>query len=116
MNRIQPRRLARTRALGAVLALAALVALGGAAAQAAEGPQLDGVVNINTASLDELQLLPGVGAVRAAEIVALRKQQGGFQKVEELESVRGIGPALLEKLRPHVVLTGKTTARVGASS
>jgi len=102
----------RRRALGSAAALAALVVLVATGAPAADRPPLTGVVNINTASVEELQLLPGVGAVRAAQILSLREQQGGFEKVEELERVRGIGPAMLQKMRPHVVLKGRTTARV----
>ena len=95
------------RALLAALALAWLVPV----ALAADRPALSGVVNVNTASLEELELLPGVGRSRAEAIVAERKQRGGFQAVDELVEVRGIGPALLDKLRAHVVLKGKTTAR-----
>ena len=51
--------------------------------------------------------------MRAAEILSLRKQKGSFKQVEELEAVRGIGPAMLAKMRPHVVLSGRTTAQVG---
>jgi len=71
---------------------------------------LEGVVNLNTASVDELQLLPGVGEARAAAIVEIRKTRGGFKSVDELTEVKGIGDAMLENLRPHVVLQGKTTA------
>jgi len=71
-----------------------------------------GVVNINTASADELQLLPGVGPVRAQAILAERKHRGGYKRIEGLAEVRGIGESMLEKLRPHVILTGRTTARL----
>jgi competence protein ComEA len=81
-------------------------------ALAAEAPPLVGVVNVNTASADELQLLPGIGAARADALVALRKQRGGFKSVEELKDVKGIGDAGLVKLRPFVRLEGKTTARL----
>lgn len=70
-----------------------------------------GVVNVNTASEQELQLLPGVGPVRARAILAERKRRGGFKRVEELADVKGLGASMLEKLRPHVVLSGFTTAR-----
>jgi len=41
----------------------------------------------------------------------MRKQRGGFKNVDDLLEVKGIGEAMLEKMRPHVTLTGKTTAR-----
>lgn len=79
-------------------------------------PQLSGVVNINTASAEELELLPGVGETRAAAILESRKSQGSFKSIEALLDVKGIGPAMLEQMRPHVVLTGRTTAQREPSS
>ena len=88
-----------------------LALVSGAAAFAAESqPVLTGVVNLNTASSAELQLLPGVGEVRAVAIVAMRKQRGGFKQIEDLLEVKGIGPAMLKRLRPYATVTGKTTA------
>jgi competence protein ComEA len=97
-------------AMVAVLAAAAL-ALGAPGGALAAEPSLSGVVNVNTASEQELQLLPGVGEARARAIVEARKQKGGFKSVDELEEVKGIGDAGLERLRPFVTLTGQTTAR-----
>jgi competence protein ComEA len=97
---------------GRALALVLLAVFAvGQAALAAETPPLVGVVNVNTASTEELQLLPGVGAARAEAVIALRKQRGGFKSVEELKDVKGIGDAGLLKMRPFVRLEGKTTAR-----
>jgi competence protein ComEA len=95
------------RALLAVCALA--FALQPALAEESKSG-FQGVVNVNTASADELQLLPGIGEARAAAIVDIRKARGGFKSVDELTEVKGIGDAMLENLRPHVVLQGKTTA------
>ena len=72
---------------------------------------LTGMVNVNTASLEELQLLPGVGESRARSILELRKQRGGFKSLDQLVEVKGIGDILLDRLRPHLTLKGKTTAR-----
>jgi competence protein ComEA len=96
--------------LGRALALALLATCLAAAAQAADTPRLTGVVNVNTASLEELELLPGVGEARARALVALRKERGGFKSIEELKDVKGIGDSGLERLRPYVRLDGKTTA------
>ena len=95
-----------------VPALVASLGLAVAAFGAEEARQLQGVVNVNTASLEELQLLPGVGEARARAIVDLRKQRGGLKSLEDLRSVKGIGEASLERLRPHVAFDGKTTARL----
>ncbi|MEE2674544.1 MAG: ComEA family DNA-binding protein [Myxococcota bacterium] len=104
----------RLVAQGLATACALTLALAGVSAvQAAqsEAPSLSGVVNLNTATPEELQLLPGVGEVRAVAIVAMRKRQGGFQDVDDLLEVKGIGQAMLKRMRPHVTLSGKTTAR-----
>ncbi len=61
-------------------------------------------LNLNTASAEELIELPGIGESKAAAILALRKERGGFRSVDELLDVKGIGPKALEKLRPHVKL------------
>lgn len=61
-------------------------------------PRLD----LNAATHRELEGLPGVGPVLAAEIVAWRSRNGGFGEVEQLLEVRGIGPARLARLRPLV--------------
>ena len=93
-------------------ALVASLGLAVAALGAPEAQKLQGVVNVNTASVEELQLLPGVGEARARAIVDLRKERGGLKSLEDLRSVKGIGDASLERLRPHVAFDGKTTARL----
>jgi competence protein ComEA len=101
--------LGRLRALLSALALG--LALAAASAPAFAGPKLAGVVNVNTASAEQLSLLPGVGDARAREIVAARQKQGGFKRVEDLLAIKGIGEASLAKLRPYVSLSGETTLR-----
>ena len=102
------------RARPCALALLAAFALGLAAVagHAADAPKLTGVVNVNTATVDQLQLLPGIGEARARALVALRKQRGGFKRADELLDVKGIGETGLANMRPFVRLEGKTTARV----
>lgn len=96
---------------GACLALLWSVPIHTARAGAPEpGVSTLGVVNINTASVDTLQLLPGVGPVVAQAILFEREHRGGFKRIEDLARVRGIGPSLLKKLRPHVILVGRSTA------
>ena len=108
-------RAARALVLAVVAALAAQVGAGVAAGSTPEAagkePTLNGVVNVNTATVEELQLLPGIGEARAQAVVDMRKKRGGFKSVDELLEVKGIGPSGLQRLRPHVTLTGRTTAR-----
>ncbi|MGZ4672524.1 MAG: ComEA family DNA-binding protein [Ilumatobacteraceae bacterium] len=61
-------------------------------------------VNINVATADQLDVLPGVGPATAAAIVAHRQQHGPFQSVEQLGDVRGIGAAKLDALRGLVTV------------
>ena len=59
-------------------------------------------VCLNTAALDELLALPGVGEKTAERILAYRDTYGKFVTVEQLLDIEGIGEGLLEKLRPYV--------------
>jgi competence protein ComEA len=62
-------------------------------------------INLNQATAQQLDALPGIGASRAQAIVALRQKLGGrFQSVDELLEVKGIGDKMLEKLLPFVTL------------
>jgi competence protein ComEA len=61
-------------------------------------------VSINRASARELEALPGIGPVLAGRIVTYRTANGPFRSVDDLINVSGIGPKLLEQLRPHVRL------------
>jgi competence protein ComEA len=61
-------------------------------------------VNINTATVKELEALPGVGTVKAEAIVKHREEKGKFKTIEELTGVKGIGPKLLKKLEPECSL------------
>lgn len=61
-----------------------------------------GPVDLNTASVEDLDALPGVGPITAAAIVAWRSANGRFVSIDQLGEVDGIGPARLEKLRPLV--------------
>lgn len=98
-----PRRTARLRAALLAACLAASLA-GTSPAYAA-----DGVVNVNTATAEELVRLPGIGDAKARAILDYRKEKGAFKSVEQLREVKGIGDAALERLRPHLAIEGKTT-------
>jgi competence protein ComEA len=68
-----------------------------------------GVVNINVASEDELERLPGIGPARAAAIVTLRQRVQHFRSADDLLRIRGIGHVAMRRLRPFITLTGATT-------
>ena len=99
------------RAVARMASLVLLAALAVSPALAVGQHGLEGVVNINTASAEQLQMLPGVGEVRARAILSERKDRGGFKSVEDLRAVKGVGDSLLEQMRPYVTLKGKTTAQ-----
>lgn len=63
-----------------------------------------GLVNLNSATAEQLEALPGVGPVTAAAIIAWREANGQFTAVEQLAEVDGIGPARLAKLTPLVTV------------
>ena len=61
-------------------------------------------LNINTASVAELDALPGIGAKTAALIVEYRQKNGPFKKIEELMNVRGVGEKNFLKLKPQITV------------
>lgn len=63
-------------------------------------------VDLNRASREDLESLPGVGPVIAERILRLRQELGRFREVDELRSVRGIGPATIERIRSVVMIGG----------
>jgi len=69
------------------------------------------VVNINTATAEQLELLKGIGPKLAKEIVGHRAQMGGFKAVDDLKMVKGISDKLIAKIKDKVVLEGETTMK-----
>ena len=59
-------------------------------------------VNINTASVAQLEALPGIGARTAQLIIEHRQKNGGFKKIEELMNIKGIGEKSFLKLKPMI--------------
>lgn len=68
-------------------------------------------VNVNTASVQELQLLPRVGPAIAQRIVEFRNANGPFKTPEELIRVKGIGEKTFANLQPYVAVSGTTTLK-----
>ncbi len=94
-----------------VITLAATAGTGTARAQetaarpAAAGAANAAPVNLNSASVDQLEALPGIGRATAERIVEYRQKSGGFKKVEDLMNVRGIGEKSFLKLKPLVTVS-----------
>ena len=71
-------------------------------AEAAEAAMAQPVVNVNTATDQELQAIPGIGPAIAKRIVDYRTQFGNFERVDELQNVSGIGPMKFEKMKLQI--------------
>jgi competence protein ComEA len=104
------------RAAALVLLLAAAFSLSPALSRAvassrpASAVSIADPIDVNQASAAELSLLPGVGPSLAAAIVADRESRGAFRRPHDLDRVRGIGPAILARILPHVTVGSPATA------
>lgn len=68
-----------------------------------------GKLNLNTATPEQLELLPGVGPAKAERIIAFRQKHGPFKRVADLRRVKGFGRKTLKKLEPFLDVKGETT-------
>ena len=98
-----------------MMAVVAVMTLGLAGGSAEAGPrkpgkQVSGVINLNQATAQQLDLLPGVGAKAAARITEFRKKTP-FTRPEEIVQVKGFGKKKFDKLKPHLAVAGPTTLR-----
>jgi competence protein ComEA len=73
------------------------------AAAAASKP----VINLNAATLDQLETLPGIGRKTAERILEYRTKSGGFKRIEDLMNVKGIGEKSFLKIKPLIVVAPK---------
>lgn len=76
------------------------------------GKALRGKLNINTATDEQLQLLPGVGPSKSERILAYRQKHGKFRRVQDLRRVKGFGQKTLKKLAPYLSVDGDNTLTV----
>lgn len=67
-------------------------------------PVADGSLDVNRASREELEAVPGIGPVLAGRIIEYREKNGGFNRIDDLLKIKGIGPKTLEKLRRYLAV------------
>lgn len=107
--------------LGTVLAMAAVLGVGGSALaerhKLTGGRQpprpVTGVVNINAATAAQLDMLPGIGRQTAGQIVAFREKQP-FKAADDIVKVKGVGPRTFGRIKGHLTVSGPTTLAYAA--
>src|SRR5258706_1048568 len=73
-------------------------------------------ININTATLQELEALNGIGPVKAQAIIDYRKANGPFKSIDQLKDVKGIGDATFDKIKTDVSVSGASTPAKAAAA
>ncbi|MGA2508746.1 MAG: helix-hairpin-helix domain-containing protein [Candidatus Acidiferrales bacterium] len=94
----------RARFFAAILALASLAVLAFADCALAKKTPPTHPIDINAATVKELEELPGVGPTTAKAIVEFRAKSGRFRRVEDLLVIRGISESKLQKMRPYITI------------
>ena len=104
-----------TRIMIAAIAAIALTAAAAGAQGRATAPKATATaatpVNLNTATMDQLATIPGIGVKTAERIIEYRQKNGGFKKIEDLMNVSGVGEKSFLKMKPLI-----TVAAVKASA
>jgi len=92
------------RVAGKLLAAGLLASLTAASLSIAKQPPAK-LLDLNTATAEQLQELPGIGPSTAAAIVAFREKSGPFRRVDDLLAIHGISKKKLEAIRPYVFIS-----------
>jgi competence protein ComEA len=101
------------KGLAVVLAICGTLIFGSVTAAAQQSPgaaqaaAAKPAINLNTANVDQLETLPGIGRKTAERIIEYRTKSGGFKRIEELMNVKGIGEKSFLKIKPLVVVPPK---------
>ncbi len=103
----------RISLLSALVICGALLFISPAAvsAQSSEATPAKASINLNSATLDQLETLPGIGRKTAERIIEHRTKSGPFKRIEELMNVKGIGEKSFLKLKPMIVVTPPKTEK-----
>jgi len=78
-------------------------------AGATSSADASGVINVNSATAEQIAFLPRVGIKLAERVVEYRKSNGPFKKIEDLMEVKGVGEKLFVALKAHLTVSGSTT-------
>jgi competence protein ComEA len=105
----------RSPALCVLLSLCSVLFLCAAANAGKKKPPAK-PVNINTATSEELQQVPGIGPATAQKILQMRKSYGAFKSVDDLLAIRGLGQKRLDKMRKYLTVGKPSPPKSGASS
>ena len=76
----------------------------------------DHKINVNKANAETLELITGLGAVKAAAIVRFRTERGDFKSLDDLLNVSGIAEKTLIKIKPHLVLGNELSMNPGSNN
>lgn len=98
---------------GAILSASPALATQGQQATAAAAASSKPTINLNAATIDQLETLPGIGRKTAERIIEYRTKSGGFKRIEDLMNVKGIGEKSFLKLKPLVAVPPKTDKAPG---
>jgi competence protein ComEA len=88
-----------------VLVIGAAATAAQEASPAAAGQAASAMLNLNTATIAQLEALPGIGRATADRIIEYRETSGGFKKIEDLMNVRGIGEKNFLRLKPLITVS-----------
>ncbi|MCX8044954.1 MAG: helix-hairpin-helix domain-containing protein [Desulfobacterota bacterium] len=74
-------------------------------------PALEGKLNINTATAEQIDMLPGMSKKKAAAVVEYRNAHGKFKTLDDLKNVKGIKDRTIERIKDYVIFDGPTTLK-----
>jgi competence protein ComEA len=80
-------------------------------AEKSDKATVSGKLNINTATAEQIELLPGIGAAKSQAIIDYRNTNGNFKKIEDLQNVKGIKEKKIEKFKEYIIFEGETTLK-----